>query len=218
MALQSVATSGPRLSARGRVAASGFDGPVTVATLGVDGHWEHWLTGVALAYSEGDGSFTQVELPGGAVDSTLTSVHPYVAYALSDRVRLWGMAGYGSGSLQLRLAEQHAMDTDLAMTMGALGVRGSLLEPPPEGGLAAATAGRLDAGTGLRPGCPAGPGPADAIRPGGAGGERQPSLARGGASGHLLVAELQCGGQPPPAGRRRGGAGLVGLPPRPPTP
>ena len=142
------AATGPQLSAWGRVATSGFDGQqdrlslngtVTTATLGVDGVWEHWLTGVALAYSEGDGSFTQVELPGGDVASSLTSVHPYVAYALSDRVRLWGMVGYGSGSLQLRLAEQRAMDTDLAMTMGALGIRGSLLEPSqPEGGLALA--------------------------------------------------------------------------------
>ena len=139
---------GPRLSAWGRVATSGFDGQedrlslngtVTTATLGVDGHWKHWLTGVALAYSEGDGSFTQVEAEGGDLASSLTSVHPYVAYALSDRVRLWGMVGYGSGSLQLKLAEQHAMDTDLAMTMGALGIRGSLLEPSqPAGGLALA--------------------------------------------------------------------------------
>ena len=135
------AATGPRLSAWGRVATSGFDGQedrlslngtVTTATLGVDGVWEHWLTGVALAYSEGDGSFTQVEAAGGDLASSLTSVHPYVAYALSDRVRLWGMVGYGSGSLQLRLAEQGAMDTDLAMTMGALGMRGGLLEPSQE--------------------------------------------------------------------------------------
>ena len=91
---------------------------------------------MALAYSEGDGSFTQVEAAGGDLASSLTSVHPYAAYALSDRVRLWGMAGYGSGSLQLRLADQDAMDTDLAMTMGALGIRGSLLEPSrQEGGM-----------------------------------------------------------------------------------
>ena len=113
-----------------------LNGTVTTATLGVDGVWEHWLTGVALAYSEGDGSFTHAETPGGELASSLTSVHPYVAYALSDRVRLWGMVGYGSGSLQLRLAEQRAMDTDLAMTMGALGIRGSLLEPSQqEGGM-----------------------------------------------------------------------------------
>ena len=48
------------------------------------------------------------------------------------------MLGYGSGALQLRPAEQRAMDTDLQMTMGAVGIRGALLEPPPAGGLALA--------------------------------------------------------------------------------
>ena len=127
---------GPRLTAWGRVATSGFDGDedrmtltgtVTTATLGVDGTWRRWLTGVALAYSEGNGSFTQTEAPSGDITSTLTSVHPYVGYALSDRVKLWGMVGYGSGSLELVLAGQDPLRTDIDMTVGALGVRGTLL-------------------------------------------------------------------------------------------
>ena len=128
---------GPRLSAWGRVAASGFDGKedrlsldgtVTTATLGVDGAWEHWLTGLAVAYSEGDGSFSQVGIPGGDLASTLTSVHPYVAYTLSDRVRLWGMVGYGSG--EFSLSDPDTLSTDLEMRMGAVGVRGTLLSQP----------------------------------------------------------------------------------------
>ena len=135
---------GPRLSAWGRVASSGFDGredklsldgTVTTATLGVDGVWKRWLSGLLLAYSEGDGSFTHLDMPGGDVSSSLTSLHPYVAYTLSDRVRLWGTVGYGSGALQLRLEDQRALDTDLTMTMGAVGVRGSLLRPSHAGGL-----------------------------------------------------------------------------------
>ena len=134
--------TGPRLSAWGRMAASGFDGvdgevsldgTVTTATLGVDGTWRRWLSGVALAYSEGEGSFTHAGAEGGSVDSTLTSVHPYVGYTLSDRVRLWGMVGYGSG--ELRLGAQQALRTDLEMTLGALGVRGALLSPSQAGGL-----------------------------------------------------------------------------------
>ena len=134
----------PRLSAWGRVATSGFDavedklslnGTVTTATLGVDGVWKRWLTGLLLAYSEGDGSFSHAELPGGEVASTLTSLHPYAAYRLTDRVRLWGTVGYGSGALRLTLengpgteeAERRVLATDLAMTMGALGARGELL-------------------------------------------------------------------------------------------
>ena len=129
---------GPRLSVWGRVASSGFDGQedklsldgtVTTATLGVDGIWNRWLTGLLLAYSEGGGSFTHVDVPGGDVTSSLTSLHPYVAYTLSERVRLWGMVGYGSGALRLEVDDQRAMDTDLTMSMGAAGVRGSLLQP-----------------------------------------------------------------------------------------
>ena len=134
----------PRLSVWGRVATSSFDGEedrlslggtVTTATLGVDGVWKRWLTGLLLAYSDGDGSFTQAEAPGGDLASTLTSIHPYVGYTLSDRVKVWGMVGYGSGALQLRLAERSATDTDLTMTMGALGVRGALLAPSQASGL-----------------------------------------------------------------------------------
>ena len=138
---------GPRLSAWGRVSTSSFDGredrlsldgTVTTATLGVDGVWKRWLTGLALAYSDADGSFSEAGTAGGDLASTLTSVHPYVAYAPTARVRLWGMLGHGSGALQLRPAGQRAMDTDLQMTMGAVGIRGALLEPPPGGGLALA--------------------------------------------------------------------------------
>ena len=134
---------GPRLSTWGRVSSSGFDGEedrlsldgtVTTATLGVDGIWERWVTGLLLAYSEGDGSFSHLDMPGGDVSSSLTSVHPYVAYRLSERVRLWGLVGYGSGALRLELEDERAMDTDLTMSMGALGVRGSLLQPARAGG------------------------------------------------------------------------------------
>ena len=99
--------AGPRLSAWGRVTASGFDGQegrlslngkVTTATLGVDGVWKRWLTGLALAYSEGEGSYTQGEAGSGDLGSTLTSVHPYVGYALSEQVKVWGMVGHGSAS------------------------------------------------------------------------------------------------------------------------
>ena len=140
---------GPRLSAWGRVAASRFDGTegklsldgaVTTATLGVDGVWKRWLTGLLLAYSEGDGSFTHLTAPGGDVSSSLTSLHPYAAYALTDRVRLWGVLGYGSGAFRLledaRVdpTERRSLHTDLTMTMGALGLRGDLLQPSHAGG------------------------------------------------------------------------------------
>ena len=125
----------PRLSAWGRVDSSALegtqdgvrlDGTVTTATLGVDGAWRRWLMGIALAYSDGDGSYTMGELGSGGISSTLTSIHPYVSYALNHRVRVWGMAGYGSGTLIL--AGDETIRTDLDAAMGALGVRGQLLD------------------------------------------------------------------------------------------
>ena len=122
-----------RLTAWGRVAASGFDGAakrlsldgrVTTATLGVDGAWRRWLTGVALAYSEGSGSYTQGQ--EGTLASTLTSLHPYVGYTLSDRVRLWGMGGFGRGALTLTPESGGSIATDIGLTMAAVGSRSVL--------------------------------------------------------------------------------------------
>ena len=126
-----------RLSAWGRVASTAFDGAdddvslngtVTTATLGVDGVWRRWLTGVALAWSEADGAYTQEGAGNGDLASTLASVHPYAAYTLSDRVRLWGMAGWGSGTFEL--VDVRAKPADLQMAMGALGIRGTVLATP----------------------------------------------------------------------------------------
>ena len=50
-------------------------------------------------------------------------------------MRLWGLVGYGSGASQLRLEDERALHTDLTMSMGALGVRGSLLQPSQPRGL-----------------------------------------------------------------------------------
>ena len=128
---------GPRLSTWAQVSTGHFDGHeddvsldgrVTTATLGADAAWRRWLTGVALAYSEGDGSYRGPS-DEGRLDSALTSLHPYVSYALSDRARVWGVAGYGSGSLHLVRAAE-TLQTDLRLTMGALGVRGTVLSQP----------------------------------------------------------------------------------------
>ena len=125
-----------RLSAWGRITASGFDGQtgnlpldgtVTTAMLGVDGVWNHWLTGVVLAQSEGGGSFGSVALPGGEIDSRLTSVHPYVAYMLNESAWVWGIGGFGEGSLTLTPIRGAELETDIGLTMAAVGARRALL-------------------------------------------------------------------------------------------
>ena len=91
-----------------------------------------WLAGLGLAYNDGDGAY---RAPGsgtaGKLDSTLVSVHPYLHYALTDRLSAWGTLGYGAGGQRLRPArdgapEQAALETDIQMRMGALGLRGTV--------------------------------------------------------------------------------------------
>ena len=57
-----------------------LDGEVTTGIFGADAEWERWLAGVALSVSEGEGTFDQPGVDSGTVESSLTSVNPYVRY------------------------------------------------------------------------------------------------------------------------------------------
>ncbi len=157
LALGAAAADGasPRLTAWGRVAGTTFDGQdgnlslngdVFTGTVGVDGAWGRWLAGVAVAHSRGDGSFT---MPGtaargqGELENTLTSLHPYLRYAVNERLAVWGLVGYGWGQLDLELANGVTMETDTNLMMGAFGGRGILLAASESGGVQLAT--RTDA-------------------------------------------------------------------------
>ena len=62
------------------------------------------------------------------VESTMTGVYPYARVDLNERVSAWGLVGIGSGELTLRQKDQDPMETDLGMRMGALGVKGQVLD------------------------------------------------------------------------------------------
>ena len=90
----------------GRDDAVAVDGRVGTALLGTHLRRGRWVTGVALAWSEGAGGFRAVAAgPGGpepgAVRSRLASAHPYVRVALGERVDLWGVGGYGTGTVRV---------------------------------------------------------------------------------------------------------------------
>ena len=149
------AHAGPRLTAWGRFAGTRFDGrdgtlsldgDVFTGTVGVDSEWARWLAGVAVAHSRGDGSFT---MPGtedrgqGELENTLTSIHPYLRYAVTERLDVWGLVGYGWGELDLEMANGLTIETDTNLVMGAFGGRGILLSAAETGGFQVAT--RTDA-------------------------------------------------------------------------
>ena len=145
----------PRLTAWGRFAGTTFDGQdgklsldgdVFTGTVGVDGTWDRLLAGVAVAHSRGDGSFNMAgtEDPGqGDLEQTLTSIHPYLRYAVTDRLDVWGLVGYGWGELDVEKADGETLETDTTLLMGAFGGRGVLLAPAESEGFQLAT--RTDA-------------------------------------------------------------------------
>ncbi len=104
---QSAGGSVPRLTAWGRVAHTQFDGQdghlsldgeVTTGTVGLDTQGDRWLAGIAIAHSQGDGGYTDHDQDGlGDLETTLTSLHPYLRYALTDRLTVWGLMGLWLG-------------------------------------------------------------------------------------------------------------------------
>ena len=138
--------TGTAWTAWGRAASSSFDGnadglsvdgEVTTFTLGADAARGRWLGGVALAHSTGEGGFrdhadTDDGWGSGTLESTLTSVHPYLRFRASERLSLWGVLGYGTGDLTLELdavgtQPRRTWKTDTGMGMAAAGARGVLL-------------------------------------------------------------------------------------------
>ena len=143
-----------RLTAWGRVAGTQFDGRdgavtldgnVLTGTVGVDSEWDRLLAGLAVSHSLGGGSFS---LNGAGGDdnldnSTLTSIHPYLRYAVNERVDVWSVLGYGWGDMTLEPGTGGTLETDTTLLMGAFGGRGILLSAPDNAGFQLAT--RTDA-------------------------------------------------------------------------
>ena len=144
----------PGLAAWGRVTVGGFDGEapadsgnvsvdgnVTTGILGTDAEWSRLLAGVAVSVSRGEGTFDQPGVDSGSIESTMTTVSPYARVTLSERVSVFGLAGYGIGHMTIG---QKANDgtgqperttrTGLSMQLAALGGRGALLRADESGG------------------------------------------------------------------------------------
>ena len=126
-----------RWTAWGRGSATRFNGrddQVTLggevfgAIVGVDLDLGRVLAGLAVSSAYGTGDYRAAESgAAGGIESTLTSVHPYVRASLTERLDAWGMLGYGRGGLQLGLGEDiDPIDTGLESSMGAAGLRGEL--------------------------------------------------------------------------------------------
>ena len=133
-----------------------LDGEVTTGMLGADYARGKWLVGLALAQSTGEGDYRDTGTaprPGGqgcpqgtgplcgdavregdgSVEASLTAAIPYAALQASERLKLWGAAGYGTGEVTLKTAMGGSYKADTTWSMAATGLRGDLLEAPAEG-------------------------------------------------------------------------------------
>ena len=116
------------------------DGDVTTGVLGADAEWNRLLAGVAISVSEGEGRFDQPGVDSGTIESTMTTVSPYARFMVTDRVSVWGLAGWGTGDMTIvqaandRGQEERVTRTDLEMRLGAIGGRGALMQADESGG------------------------------------------------------------------------------------
>ena len=141
----------PRLAFWGQGAFSSFrgeeeefslDGSVTTLLLGADWSRQGWQAGAALSQSWGNGSYeSEGNGAEGEVNSTVTGLFPYGRYALTPRLGLWAVAGYGWGQLSLNPDGPGDDATpSTTMTMAALGMDGLLFDGGNEGITLSATA------------------------------------------------------------------------------
>ena len=146
-ALSAEAAGGGLVSLWGRGAVSRFDGregdlsldgEVVSAMLGADWAREAWTAGLLVSHSRGEGGYRGAG--EGTVTSSVTGLYPYGRYMVNPRVALWGVAGYGEGTLTLTPKNPETGETDspirtdMDLTMAAAGLRGVAVEAPAEGG------------------------------------------------------------------------------------
>ena len=140
----------------GREGTFSLDGTVTTGMLGADYARGRWLIGLALAQSHGEGDYRDTDVMSraasqdcpaeaaelcrgavregdGTVEASLTAAVPYAAFQASERLKLWGAAGYGTGEVTLKTELGGSYKADTSWSMAAAGLRGDLLEAPAEG-------------------------------------------------------------------------------------
>ena len=109
----------------GREGALSLGGDVRTTMFGADYAKGPLVTGLSLSHSRGLGEY--VGVAGGQVASSVTGLYPWLGYQATERVTVWGVAGYGSGGLLLTPQGGPALESGLSMAMAATGTRGELV-------------------------------------------------------------------------------------------
>ena len=109
----------------GREGALSLGGDVRTTMFGADYARGPVVAGLSLSNSRGLGEYAGAA--GGQVASSVTGLYPWLGYQATERVTVWGVAGYGTGGLLLTPDSGQALESGLSMAMAAAGTRGELV-------------------------------------------------------------------------------------------
>ncbi len=109
----------------GREGVLSLGGDVRTTMFGADYAKGPLVMGLSLSHSRGVGEYSGAA--AGQVASAVTGLYPWLGYQASDRVTVWGVAGYGSGGMLLTPAGGSTLEAGLSMAMAAAGTRGELV-------------------------------------------------------------------------------------------
>ena len=111
----------------GRKHRSDWDGSLGAGWLGVDVRAsEQVFAGLALSQSRGEVDY-RVDDEDGALETSLTTVWPYLQMAMGDGVEVQVLLGVGSGDAEHRSVEDQVSEATLSMTAGSVGARWPVL-------------------------------------------------------------------------------------------
>ena len=108
----------------GQEGALSLSGQVRTSVVGADYAKGPLTTGLSLLHSAGRGSYSGVD--GGEAVSSVTGLYPWLGYQATDRITVWGVTGYGKGTLNLAPGKGAPLKTGLSMAMAAAGLQGDL--------------------------------------------------------------------------------------------
>ena len=123
---------GAQSSFMGREGPLALNGDVRTTMFGADYAKGPLMVGLSLANSRGLGNYGDVD--SGRVASSVTGLYPWLGYKATDRVTVWGVAGYGAGGVMLTPGGAPALESGLSMAMAAGGTRGELIAGGSPGG------------------------------------------------------------------------------------
>ena len=138
---------GSQSSFSGREGTLSLGGDVRTTMVGADYATGPLVAGLSLSHSRGQGEYAGVA--GGQVASSVTGLYPWLGYKATDRITVWGVAGYGAGGLSLTPDGGPALTSGLSMAMAAAGTRGELVAGGANGFALAFKADALWVGTAI---------------------------------------------------------------------